>query len=271
VPRASAAGSRSWTTFSSGWRSRFVVISVTLAANVYCRAMRRAVVLVSGGLDSATVLAIARQAGYETYALSFRYGQRHDVELECAQRVAAALGAREQRTAEVDLRWIGGSALTAAIDVPKDRDTSAMGVDIPITYVPARNALFLTLALGWAEVLGARDLFAGMNALDYSGYPDCRPEFLRAFEAMANLGTKAGAEGDKFVVHAPLLRMTKAEIIKTGIGLGVDYSITHSCYDPIVALGGALACGRCDSCVLRKKGFAEAGVHDPTRYAARPG
>ncbi len=227
----------------------------------------RAVVLLSGGLDSATVLAIARAEGYETYALSFRYGQRHVAELDAAARVAAALGAAQHRVAEVDLRWIGGSALTADIPVPKDR--ADVGADVPVTYVPARNALFLTLALGWAEVLGARDLFAGMNAIDYSGYPDCRPEFLRAFEAMARVGTKAGAEGAAFRVHAPLIELTKADIIRRGIALGVDYAMTRSCYDPVVVpgvAGDALACGRCDSCVLRRKGFVEAGVADPTRY-----
>jgi 7-cyano-7-deazaguanine synthase len=230
--------------------------------------VRSAVVLLSGGLDSATVLAIARAEGYEAYALSFDYGQRHAVELEAAARVAEALGAREHRIATVDLRWIGGSALTSGVEVPKDRSAAAMGGDIPITYVPARNALFLTLALGWAETLGARDLFAGMNALDYSGYPDCRPEFLRAFEAMANLGTKAGVEGRGFAIHAPLIQLSKADIIRRGVALGVDYGLTHSCYDPSLdAASAALACGRCDSCVLRKKGFVEAGVADPTRYA----
>jgi 7-cyano-7-deazaguanine synthase len=249
--------------------------------------MAKAVVLLSGGLDSATVLAIARATGYECHALSFRYGQRHAVELEAAAQVARALGAVEHRVAQVDLGWIGGSALTSStIAVPKDRALADMQHDIPVTYVPARNALFLTYALAWGEVLGARDLFAGMNALDYSGYPDCRPAFLRAFEAMANQGTKAGAEGHRWNVRAPLIEMTKAEIIKTGIGLGVDYGLTHSCYDPIIiahpprhSLGGddslrsanvsdrVYACGRCDSCLLRKKGFAEAGVSDPTRYA----
>ena len=228
--------------------------------------MAIAVVLLSGGLDSATVLAMARAQGYETYALSFRYGQRHTVELAAAERVAAALGARAHRIADMDLRWIGGSALTADIAVPKDRDHAAMGSDIPITYVPARNALFLTLALAWAEVLGARDLFAGMNALDYSGYPDCRPEFLRAFEEMARLGTKAGAEGRGFAIHAPLMKMGKAEIIREGVALGVDYGLTHSCYDPVSSGDLTLACGRCDSCVLRRKGFIDAGVSDPTRY-----
>ncbi len=224
--------------------------------------MARAVVLLSGGLDSATVVALARELGHEVHALSFRYGQRHTVELESAARVAQQLGAASHRVADVDLRWIGGSALTADIAVPKGRDESRMGGDIPITYVPARNALFLTLALAWAEVLGARDIYAGMNALDYSGYPDCRPEFLRAFEIMANLGTKAGVEGRGFSIHAPLMAWDKAEIIRQGTRLGVDYGLTHSCYDPV----GALACGRCDSCLLRKKGFAEAAVADPTRY-----
>ncbi len=224
--------------------------------------MKRAVVLLSGGLDSATVLAIARSQGWQAYALSFHYGQRHVVELEAASRVAKALGAVEHRVATVDLSWIGGSALTADIEVPKDRDVEKMAEEIPVTYVPARNALFLCHALAWAEVLGARDLFAGMHALDYSGYPDCRPEFLTAFEEMANRGTRAGALGDRWKIHAPLIAMSKAEIIRTGASLGVDYSLTHSCYDP----KGALACGRCDSCLLRMKGFVEAGVADPTRY-----
>ncbi|MSP61724.1 MAG: 7-cyano-7-deazaguanine synthase QueC [Myxococcales bacterium] len=226
--------------------------------------MERAVILLSGGLDSATVLALARERGYDCYALSFRYGQRHAVELEAAGRVARTLGATLHRTAEVDLRWIGGSALTADLAVPKDRPVEAMGDgEIPVTYVPARNALFLCYALAWAEVLGARDLFAGMNALDYSGYPDCRPEFLAAFQTMARLGTRAGVGGAEITVHAPLIRMTKAEIIREGIRLGVDYAITHSCYDP-ASDGGA--CGRCDSCALRKKGFRDADVSDPTRY-----
>jgi 7-cyano-7-deazaguanine synthase len=225
--------------------------------------MKRAVVLLSGGLDSATVLAMARADGFACHALSFRYGQRHAVELDAAARVARALGAAEHRVATVDLSWIGGSALTASdLAVPKDRDVGAMGDDIPITYVPARNALFLCHALAWAEVLGAHDLYAGMNALDYSGYPDCRPEFLAAFETMARLGTKAGAEGAAWRVRAPLIAMSKAEIIRAGVALGVDYAITHSCYDPV----GDAACGRCDSCLLRKKGFADAGVPDPTRY-----
>jgi 7-cyano-7-deazaguanine synthase len=228
--------------------------------------MQKAVVLLSGGLDSATVLAMARADGFACHALSFRYGQRHAVELDAAVEVARALGAVEHRVAHVDLGWIGGSALTSsAIAVPKDRAVESMH-DIPITYVPARNALFLTYALAWGEVPGARDLFAGMNALDYSGYPDCRPEFLRAFESMANQGTKAGAEGSRWQVRAPLIAMSKAEIIRAGVRLGVDYSLTHSCYDPIVR-DRVYACGHCDSCLLRHKGFVEAGVADPTRYA----
>jgi 7-cyano-7-deazaguanine synthase len=230
--------------------------------------MQKAVVLLSGGLDSATVLAMARAQGFACHALSFRYGQRHAVELDAAARVARALGAVEHRVADVDLGWIGGSALTSrAIAVPKDRPMDTIAGDIPITYVPARNALFLTYALAWGEVLGARELFAGMNALDYSGYPDCRPEFLRAWEAMANLGTRAGVQGEPWHVRAPLMTMTKADIIRAGVALGVDYALTHSCYDPVRRGDDVYACGSCDSCVLRKKGFAEAGVADPTRYA----
>ena len=221
----------------------------------------KAVVLLSGGLDSTTVLAMARERGFACHALSFRYGQRHAVELEAAARVAKVLGAVEHRTANVDLGWIGGSALTAAIDVPKDRDL-VKETDIPVTYVPARNALFLCYALAWAETLGASDLFAGMNALDYSGYPDCRPEFVAAFERMARLGTRAGVAGSPLTIHTPLMAMNKAEIVREGMRLGVDYSMTHSCYDP----SDGRACGRCDSCQLRRKGFLEAGVSDPTRY-----
>jgi len=221
-----------------------------------------AVVLLSGGLDSATVLAIAREREFACHALSFRYGQRHVVELAAAARVASALGAVQHRVAEVDLGWIGGSALTADIAVPKDRDLATMTADIPVTYVPARNTLFLSYALAWAEVLGARDIFIGVNVYDYSGYPDCRPEFLAAFERLARLATRAGVEGAALTIHAPLLQLTKAEIVREGVRLGVDYGLTHSCYDPI----GDAACGRCDSCLLRKKGFAEAGVPDPTRY-----
>lgn len=228
--------------------------------------MPRAVVLVSGGLDSATTLAIARHDGFETYALSFRYGQRHARELEWAARVAESLGAAAHHIVEFDLRAFGGSALTADIAVPKSRDTAAMAGSIPVTYVPARNTIFLSFALAWAEVLGANDIFIGVNALDYSGYPDCRPEYIGAFERMANLATKAGVEGrQRLRIRAPLIAMTKAEIIRRGIELGVDYSLTSSCYDP--APGGE-ACGECDSCLLRKKGFAENGLVDPIRYRA---
>jgi 7-cyano-7-deazaguanine synthase len=234
------------------------------------RGKRRAVVLLSGGLDSATALAVAVAEGYAPYALSFNYGQRHAVELEAARRVAAALGAVEHVTVEFDLRRFGGSALTADIDVPADRSPDAMADGIPITYVPARNTIFLSFALAWAEVLGAQDIFLGVNVLDYSGYPDCRPEYIEAYERMANLATKSGVEGrQQLRIHTPLIRLTKAEIIRLGHDLGVDYGITFSCYAPDSA--GA-ACGRCDSCLLRKKGFAEAGLPDPTRYqeVARP-
>ena len=222
----------------------------------------RAVVLLSGGLDSTTALAVARSSGAECYALTVRYGQLHQVELDAAARVAAALGAREHRVVSVDLSAIAVSALTtSAIEVPKDRSLAEIGApgDVPATYVPARNTVLLGLALAWAETIGARDLYIGVNVLDASGYPDCRPEFVRAFEALAQVATRTGG----FRIHAPLIEMTKAEIVKLGMSLGVDYSITHSCYDPV---GGA-ACGRCDACALRRKGFAEAGVPDPTRYA----
>jgi 7-cyano-7-deazaguanine synthase len=229
--------------------------------------MPRAVVLLSGGLDSATCLAIARAEGFETYALSFAYGQRHAAELEAARRIAAALGAAAHHVARIDLRAFGGSALTADIEVPRPASEEDIGREIPVTYVPARNTVFLSFALAWAEVLGARDLFIGVNALDYSGYPDCRPAFLEAFERVANLGTRAGAEGERFRVRAPLLLLTKAQIIRTGVGLGVDFSATRSCYDPD-PLGRA--CGGCDSCLLRRRGFAEAGVPDPTVYGGQP-
>jgi 7-cyano-7-deazaguanine synthase len=226
--------------------------------------MRKAVVLLSGGLDSTTTLAVAKAQGLAVYALSVDYGQRHRVELERAERVARALGAAEHRTVRLDLRAIGGSALTAAIDVPKGRSADDMAHGIPITYVPARNTILLGLALGYAETVGAFDLFIGANVLDYSGYPDCRPEFLEAFERLANLATKAAVEGiGRFRVHAPLLKMTKAEIIREGTRLGVDYSLTLSCYDPDAE---GRACGTCDSCLLRKKGFEEVGVADPTVY-----
>jgi 7-cyano-7-deazaguanine synthase len=223
-----------------------------------------AVVLLSGGLDSATVAAIARDAGFEIHALSIDYGQRHRFELEAARRVATALGARQHIEQRLDMSAIGHSALTAAIDVPKHDAAADIAGGIPITYVPARNTMMLALALGWAEVLEAADIFVGVNAVDYSGYPDCRPEFVAAFERLANLATKAGVEGTiKFRIHAPLIELTKAEIIRRGTALGVDYALTHSCYDP--ADNGA-ACGRCDSCLLRREGFFETGIADPTHY-----
>jgi len=225
---------------------------------------KRAVVLLSGGLDSATVLAIARSEGFECNALSFDYGQRHRIELEMARRVAVSLGAARHLILPIDLRSFGGSALTAEIDVPKDRSAEQMGDGIPITYVPARNTVFLSFALGWAEVLGSQHIFIGVNALDYSGYPDCRPEFIAAFETMANLGTKIGVEGSQRIkIHTPLLQMTKREIVQEGLRLGVDYGLTMSCYDPSPE---GLACGECDACLLRLKGFAEAGVSDPGQY-----
>jgi len=224
---------------------------------------RRAVVLLSGGLDSATVLAIARSEGFLCSCLLVDYGQRHRVELERAKVVAAEQGVQDVRVVWVDLRAVGGSALTAEIDVPKDRVASERGAGIPVTYVPARNTLFLALALGLAETLGATDLFIGVNAVDYSGYPDCRPEFIRAFETLANLATRAGVEGARFRVHAPLSGLGKAEIIQTGARLGVDYALTHSCYDPDAR---GRACGRCDSCLIRREGFRAAGVPDPTAY-----
>ncbi len=224
-----------------------------------------AVVLLSGGLDSATALAVARRDGFRCHALSVAYGQRHTVELDAARRVARALGAAEHRVIEVNLRAVGGSALTADLAVPKDRPADERTQGIPVTYVPARNTVFLALALGYAEVVGGFDIYIGVNAVDYSGYPDCRPEFVEAFEGLANLATKAGVEGrGRFRVHAPLVKLTKAEIIRLGHGLGVDYALTHSCYDP--APDGA-ACGRCDSCLLRRAGFEAVGLPDPTRYA----
>jgi len=227
-------------------------------------AKKPAVVLLSGGLDSATVLAIARSEGYDASALSFSYGQRHSWELGAAKRVAQAGGAVQHRVANIDLRAFGGSALTDDIAVPKGRSADDMSHGIPITYVPARNTIFLSFALAWAEVLGSSDIFLGVNALDYSGYPDCRPEFIRAYEQMANLATKAGVEGrQKLTIHAPLMQMTKAEIIKTGLRLGVDYGLTSSCYDP--AADGT-PCGECDSCILRRRGFAENGIEDPLMY-----
>jgi 7-cyano-7-deazaguanine synthase len=224
---------------------------------------RKAVVLLSGGLDSTTTLAIAKSEGYEAYALSFNYGQRHIVEIEAARAIAARLGAAQHAIVAVDLRQFGGSALTANVPVPKDRGLEEMNQGVPVTYVPARNTIFLAFALAWAEVQGASDIFLGVNALDYSGYPDCRPEFVEAFEKMANLATKAAVEGrQKLHIHAPLLHMTKAEIIRRGLELGVDYGLTMSCYDPG---HDGQACGRCDACLLRAKGFAEVGIEDPRK------
>lgn len=224
----------------------------------------KAVVLCSGGLDSATCLAIARRDGFETYSMAFDYGQRHRVELDAARRVAGALGAAAHHCVAFDLRALGGSALTSEAAVPKDRAEAEMAGAIPITYVPARNTIFLSFGLAWAEVLGARDIYIGVNAVDYSGYPDCRPEYIESFERTANLATKAGVEGRRTTIHAPLLQLSKAGIIRLGTELGVDYGLTHSCYDPTPE---GLACGRCDSCLLRKAGFEAAGVPDPTRYA----
>jgi len=223
-----------------------------------------AVILLSGGLDSSTILAIAQEEGFEPFAMSFRYGQRHVVELEAAKRVAAHQGAKNHVVVDIDLAMFGGSALTDNIDVPKDRSGDEMADEIPVTYVPARNTVFLSFALAWAEVLNCRDIFIGVNAIDYSGYPDCRPEYIAAYQKMANLATKAGVEGEgELTIHTPLISLSKAEIILKGYSLGVDYGITNSCYDPTDA---GLACGRCDACHLRLKGFADAGVKDPARY-----
>ncbi len=228
--------------------------------------MKKAVVLLSGGLDSATTAAIARREGFEVHALSFRYGQRHSLELEAARRVAAALPASRHVVLDIDLRAFGGSALTSDLAVPKDTPLERIGTEgVPITYVPARNTIFLSFALGWAEVLGARDIFIGANALDYSGYPDCRPEFMSAFERVARLGTRAGIEGEEFRIHTPLIALSKREIILKGLELGVDYALTSTCYDPSPE---GLACGRCDACLLRLKGFREAGMEDPGKYVS---
>jgi 7-cyano-7-deazaguanine synthase len=226
--------------------------------------MKKAVALASGGLDSSTAIAIACKQGFEIHALSFDYGQRHRYELEAARRVMQALGIKDHVITKIDLRAFGGSALTSEIEVPKNRDFSAIPSEIPVTYVPARNTIFLSFALAWCEVLQAEDIFIGVNAIDYSGYPDCRPEFLEAFEKVANIGTKAGVDGtSRFRIHAPLLHMSKAQIIRAGIDADLDFSLTHSCYDPSPE---GLACGACDSCILRRRGFEEAGVPDPTRY-----
>jgi 7-cyano-7-deazaguanine synthase len=228
------------------------------------KSMPRAIVLLSGGLDSATAMAEARAAGFETFALTVRYGQRHAVEIEAARRIARAMGAARHVELDIDLRAFGGSALTDRIDVPKDRPDEVISQGIPITYVPARNTVFLSLALAWAETLGAFDIFIGVNCVDYSGYPDCRPEFLRSFEDLANLATQAGVEGrGRFRIHAPLLLLDKPAIIHRGLELGVDYSLTHSCYDPTA---DGLACGRCDACRIRRSAFERLGIADPIGY-----
>jgi 7-cyano-7-deazaguanine synthase len=227
--------------------------------------MKHAVVLLSGGLDSTTTLAIAIAQGYETYTLSFNYGQRHRFELKAAERIANALGAKQHRVVKIDNQIFAGSALTDDVDVPKSRSEKEIGAGIPVTYVPARNTIFLSHALAWAEMIPAGHIFIGVNALDYSGYPDCRPEFIAMFETLANLGTKAGVEGNRFQIHAPLIKFSKADIIRKALELDVDLSLTHSCYDPSPK---GLACGQCDSCQLRLKGFREAGVADPIQYAA---
>ncbi len=228
---------------------------------------RKAVVLLSGGIDSTTTMAVAGEEGYDLYAISFRYGQRHLRELDMAKLTAQRFEARAHIVVDFDLRAIGGSALTGEADVPKGRSLEEISGDVPVTYVPGRNTIFLSFAVAWAEVIGARDIFIGANAIDYSGYPDCRPEFIEAFECAANLGTRSGVGGSPFTIHAPLIGMTKAEIIRTGISLEVDYSITHSCYDPTP---DHRACGRCDSCLLRLKGFKEAGLDDPIPYSVAP-
>ncbi len=225
---------------------------------------KKAVVLSSGGLDSTTAMAIAQDKGFDIYSLSFSYGQRHASELEASKIIADKFSVKKHLIIDLDLRKIGGSALTDEIDVPKNRDETAMTGEIPVTYVPARNTIFLSYAIAWAEVIGARDIFIGVNAVDYSGYPDCRPEYIAAFEKMANLATKAGVEGKaRITIQTPLIHLSKADIIKKGLALGVDYGLTRSCYDPSKK---GLACGVCDSCILRKKGFTEAGVVDPTMY-----
>ncbi|MET3142815.1 UNVERIFIED_ORG: 7-cyano-7-deazaguanine synthase [Arthrobacter sp. UYEF2] len=226
---------------------------------------RKAIVLLSGGLDSTTVLAHAKSAGYEPYALSFRYGQRHAIELQAAKRVAEAQGVKDHVVCNIDLRVFGGSALTSDIDVPKHASVDEVEENIPVTYVPARNTVFLSFALAYAEVVGSTDIFIGVNALDYSGYPDCRPEYIKAFEDMANLATRAGVEGGAITIHTPLMEKTKGEIVQMGLDLGVDFSLTSSCYDPDEA---GRSCGQCDSCLLRLKGFADAGSSDPIAYRA---
>jgi len=231
-------------------------------------ANKKAIALLSGGLDSATTLAVAKNQGFDCYALTFRYGQRHSIEIKSAKRIADAIGVIEHRILDIDLAAFAGSALTdRSLDVPKGRNIISRGTDIPVTYVPARNTIFLSFALAWAETLGIFDIFIGVNAIDYSGYPDCRAEFIKAFQKLANLATAAGVEGKgKYKIHTPIIKMTKAEIIKTGAKLNLDYSLTHSCYDPDEK---GRACGRCDSCRLRLKGFADAGLKDPVEYRIR--
>jgi queuosine biosynthesis protein QueC len=227
---------------------------------------KKAIVLLSGGLDSTTCCAIAKSKGFDIYAMSFAYGQRHHVELSASKRVAAFFNVKEHRVVTIDLAVFGGSSLTSTLEVPKNRLGKKRSEEIPNTYVPARNTIFLSFALGWAEVLGCSNIFIGVNALDYSGYPDCRPEYITAFQAMANLATKAAVEGHDLFIHTPLINLTKAQIIRLGVGLGVDYFLTHSCYDPSP---DGLACGACDSCLLRKKGFEEAGIKDVTKYSIK--
>lgn len=230
------------------------------------KSYKKAVVLSSGGLDSTTVMAIAKQEGFALYSLSFHYGQRHSFELEAARKVAEVFGVREHMVINIDLKKIGGSALTDDIEVPKAGTEESTAAEIPVTYVPARNTIFLAYALAWAEVLQSSDIFIGVNAIDYSGYPDCRPEYIEAFQRMANLATKAGVQGTSQIkIQTPLINMTKAQIIQKGIKFGIDYALTHSCYDPS---SQGLACGRCDSCILRKKGFKDAGIPDPTKYVS---
>ena len=226
--------------------------------------MKKAVILLSGGLDSTTTLAIAQNSGFKLFGLTFRYGQRHKYEIAAAQKIAQAYNLADHKITEIDLRTFGGSALTDDLDVPKDRKNGTMNEFIPITYVPARNTIFLSFALAWAEVLGANDIFLGVNSMDYSGYPDCRPEYIQSFANMANLATKAGVEGKQSIkIQTPLINMTKKEIIKKGLKLGVDYSLTHSCYDPE---NDGISCGRCDACQIRLRGFQEAGIPDPIKY-----
>lgn len=229
--------------------------------------MKKAVVLVSGGIDSATCCAFARKQGFELYAMSFSYGQRHSVELDAASRVTSFFAVADHKIVNIDLRAFGGSSLTSSLEVPKNREPDKEN-EIPNTYVPARNTIFLSFALGWAEVLGCRDIYIGVNAIDYSGYPDCRPEFIAAYEQMANVATKAAVEGSKLTIHTPLLLLTKADIIRAGAAMGINYGITHSCYDPSE---DGKACGTCDSCIIRRRGFEEANVPDPTVYVPGPG